>query len=494
LVYQRKLHPILQRFGPQFQKFSPAPSVFAAKLQEGDMTDLSLKSVITNRDARLSLRPRRTPYYIMPLVGRAIGYQRHAKLAGRWVARIRTTSGLYREKTVGVADDYAVSNGADVVDFDGACVRADEWYNSPETMAIRTEARPFGRVNGLSVCPIGPDYTVSHALAEFAEWRLKFRAPSNHLAVLSMSNAYIIPTIGSVVCADLTPGHIRSVALIVEATAKRLGAGRSARVLIDPTSLTPDDRRKRRVTANQALSILRTSLNMAFREGKIASDNAWKFAHGFPHTNLARVEHLSWTDAKRLVDGARPDLRRLILAGLYTGCRLSELFHITAGDILKQRMALYIHPLKTYRGRTIALPEEGYDFFRSLAQGRDTKSPLLQRYDGGTLKTNYVAAHFKKLCKKLGFPNTVVFHSIRHTYASLLLQSGTPPIVVSRQLGHINMTTVLKTYAHVTDDFFDVEFRSKFKPGFIRPPDLFSNIMAGEDAQMRQNGSQNERG
>jgi hypothetical protein len=56
------------------------------------------------------------------------------------------------------------------------------------------------------------------------------------------------------------------------------------------------------------------------------------------------------------------------------------------------------------------------------------------------------------------------------------------------------MTTVLKTYAHVTDDFFDVEFRSKFKPGFIRPPDLFSNIMAGEDAQMRQNGSQNERG
>jgi integrase len=223
---------------------------------------------------------------------------------------------------------------------------------------------------------------------------------------------------------------------------------------------------------------------MAFREGKIASDNAWKFARGFPHVTLARVDHLSWTDAKRLVDAARPDLRRLILAGLYTGCRLSELFNITAGDILGQRKALYIHPLKTYRGRTIALPEEGYDFFQSLAQGRDNKSPLLLRYDGGKWKTNYVAAHFKKLCKKLGFANTVVFHSIRHTYASLLLQYGTPPIVVSRQLGHINMTTVLKTYAHVTDDFFDIEFRSRFKPGFIKPPDLFSNVMAGDDPQI----------
>jgi integrase len=252
--------------------------------------------------------------------------------------------------------------------------------------------------------------------------------------------------------------------------------------MIDPTSLAPDERRKRRTTANGTLSILRSALSMAFREGKIGNDNAWKFARGFPHVNVARVEDLSWTNAKRLVDAARPDLRRLILAGLYTGCRLSELFSITAADLLEQRMALYIHPQKTYRGRTIALPEEGYDFFRALARGKDSKTPLLQRYDGGKWKTNYVAMHFKRLCKRLGYPNSVVFHSLRHTYASLLLQSGTPPIVVSRQLGHINLTTVLKTYAHVTDDFFDVEFRARFKPGFIHPPDLCSNMMVGDDA------------
>ena len=444
------------------------------------MSDYSMKSVIINRESRLSLRPRRTPYYIMPLVGRAIGYQRHAKLPGRWVARIRTLSGLYREKTVGIADDYASANGTEVVTFDEAYARAEDWFNGPETLAVRTEARPFGRVDGLCVCPIGPEFTVSHALADFAEWRQKFRSPSNHLAVISLANAYIVPTIGSVVCSELTPGQIRSVALKVEATAKRLGAGRRPRIMIDPNTLAPDERRKRRVTANNTLSVLRSALSMAFREGKIASDNAWKYARGFPHIAIARVEYLSWTNAKRLVDAARPDLRRLILAGLYTGCRLTELFRITAGDLLEQRIALYIHPLKTYRGRTIALPEEGYEFFRNLARGRDSKTPLLQRYDGGAWRTTYVAQHFKQLCKSLGFPNSVVFHSLRHTYASLLLQAGTPPIVVSRQLGHTNLATVIKTYAHVTDDFFDVEFRSRFKPGFIQPPDLFSNVTVGD--------------
>lgn len=445
------------------------------------MTDLSMKSIIISRESRLSLRPRRTPYYILPLVGRAFGYKRNTKLPGKWVARIRTLSGHYREKSVGIADDYATADNMGIISFDEGYARAEEWFSGRETLETRIEARPFGRVDGLSVCPIGSEYTVSHALAEFVDWRKKFRSPSNHLAVASLANAYIVPTIGSILCSDLTPGHIRSVALKVEATAKRRGSARYDRKMIDPTSLPPDERRKRRTTANGTLSILRSALSMAYREGKIGNDNAWKFARGFPCVNVARVEYLSWTNAKRLVDAARPDLRRLILAGLYTGCRLSELFSITAGDILEQRMALYIHPQKTYRGRTIALPEEGYEFFRMLARGRDSKTPLLQRYDGGKWKTNYVAMHFKRLCKRLSFSNTVVFHSLRHTYASLLLQSGTPPIVVSRQLGHINLTTVLKTYAHVTDDFFDVEFRSRFKPGFIQPPDLFSNVMVGDD-------------
>ncbi len=145
-----------------------------------------------------------------------------------------------------------------------------------------------------------------------------------------------------------------------------------------------------------------------------------------------------------------------------------------AGYLHSTRKALYVHPLKNYRGRTIALPDEGYDFFGSLAFGRGEDAPLLVRDDGAAWNSTYVAKRFRRLCRKLRYSDSIVFHSLRHTYASLLLQAGASPIVVARQLGHVTMATVIKTYAHVTDDFIDIEFRIRFKPGFFSPPDLFS--------------------
>lgn len=60
-------------------------------------------------------------------------------------------------------------------------------------------------------------------------------------------------------------------------------------------------------------------------------------------------------------------------------------------------------------------------------------------------------------------------------YASLLLRANTLVIVVARQLGHSNIETTLRMYAHVTDDFIDHEFRARYKPGFLTSPDLFAD-------------------
>ena len=39
------------------------------------------------------------------------------------------------------------------------------------------------------------------------------------------------------------------------------------------------------------------------------------------------------------------------------------------------------------------------------------------------------------------------------------------------------METTLRNYAHVTDDFMDHEFRSRYKPGFLTAPDLFAEVV-----------------
>ena len=53
-------------------------------------------------------------------------------------------------------------------------------------------------------------------------------------------------------------------------------------------------------------------------------------------------------------------------------------------------------------------------------------------------------------------PPSVVWHGLRHTYASLLIAAGRPPLEVARFMGHAKVTTTLGVYAHLyADDHAD---------------------------------------
>lgn len=78
-----------------------------------------------------------------------------------------------------------------------------------------------------------------------------------------------------------------------------------------------------------------------------------------------------------------------------------------------------------------------------------------------------------KFVKRTGLPSSSV-HSLRHTYASLLVADGTPLVVVSGNLGHTQTSTTSDIYSHViasaearaaqvTDKFRD-DIHSKFTP------------------------------
>jgi integrase/recombinase XerD len=430
--------------------------------------------------SRRALRVRGHPYHYVLGPCLALGFYRYAKRPCKWFARYRGLNGKYVTKDLGLVEEEFPSHDLPTLSFENARAAAQAWFDTPEVKAVCGRGDNYMAPGGLCVCPIGDEYTVSHAIADFLDWRRKFRSPQNHYAMQSQANRYIIPLIGSIPCAQLTAADVRPVPLAVERTTKAHGRN-VVRYQIDPDSLTPEERRRRRMTANHALCVLKWAMKSAFDEGRITNEVAWRPVKGFRHVEKNRVDYLTWPQAKRLVDAARPDLRRLILAGLYTGCRVSELYRITAGDLMEGRMAIYVHPGKTYRGRTIALPDEGYHFFKSLARGKAKHELLLVRRNGEPWSTSYLSEVFRPLARSLGISDSFVFHCIRHTYASLLLQAGTPPIVVARQLGHINMLTVIKTYSHVVDDFYDEELRQRFKPNFLSEPDLFENTLPGED-------------
>ena len=49
-------------------------------------------------------------------------------------------------------------------------------------------------------------------------------------------------------------------------------------------------------------------------------------------------------------------------------------------------------------------------------------------------------------------PPGLTFHALRHTYASLCVAAGVPPLQLSRFMGHAKPTTTLGIYAHLFED------------------------------------------
>src|SRR5205807_1410131 len=60
--------------------------------------------------------------------------------------------------------------------------------------------------------------------------------------------------------------------------------------------------RRRQSTANRTLIVLRSALNLAYREGRVATDAAWRRVQPFKGVDTARVRYLTAAEAQRLVN------------------------------------------------------------------------------------------------------------------------------------------------------------------------------------------------
>lgn len=68
--------------------------------------------------------------------------------------------------------------------------------------------------------------------------------------------------------------------------------------------------------------------------------------------------------------------------------------------------------------------------------------------EGAPIHPDAFSKWFRDFANRNGFPGVHV-HSLRHTYASLMIADGTPLVVVSRRLGHAQVSTTANIYAHV---------------------------------------------
>jgi integrase len=279
---------------------------------------------------------------------------------------------------------------------------------------------------------------------------------------LSLINHHIIPRLGDVPVDKFTGRTFTDFCLrILETPPKRGRQVQGAKIRL--ADLCHEALRKRKKTLNSVIGILRLALQMAWENGDLKSERTWRCIRRVPHADTPRQFFLTRSQAKQLLSACRPDLSELVLAALYTGCRVSELALLRVRDVGGHVFGIYVAPMKSYRGRYVILPDEGMSFMLDQIDGKDEED-LVFRMTSGKPWTGCHKHLFKDAVRRSGLPEAFVFHGLRHTYASQLVQAGTPLAVVARQLGHSNTDTVSRTYGHLCCETIEDELSRRFAP------------------------------
>lgn len=139
------------------------------------------------------------------------------------------------------------------------------------------------------------------------------------------------------------------------------------------------------------------------------------------------------------------------LFALHTGLRASEIFNLKQENVNIDASRVYVVDTKTSKNRAIPLNREVI----KIAKNHLNKNQkfLFQSLKGNQI--SYVSKIFFEVVENCHLNaevndrrQRVVFHTLRHTFASWLVQSGSPLAVVSNLLGHASIDMTMR-YAHL---------------------------------------------
>ena len=159
---------------------------------------------------------------------------------------------------------------------------------------------------------------------------------------------------------------------------------------------------------------------------------------------------LSQDEVRRLLDAVREPRYRVALMLAYSaGLRLSEVLNLRVDDIDSQRMVLRVRDGKGGKDRYTLLSEVMLQTLREYWRLYRPESYLFpakrghRPIDGSCLQRACARA-----AKDAGLSKRAGMHTLRHSFATHLLEAGTNLRVIQRLLGHRSMTTTAR-YTHV---------------------------------------------
>jgi site-specific recombinase XerD len=137
------------------------------------------------------------------------------------------------------------------------------------------------------------------------------------------------------------------------------------------------------------------------------------------------------------------------MASYSAGLRVSELVHLKITDIDPKRMTIHIREGKGKKDRMVPLSNILLELLREYYKSYKPKQYLFEGEGGGPYCPRSAQKVLHEAKKKAGIWKKGSIHSLRHSYATHLLEGGTDIRYIQSFLGHNNLKTTMR-YTHVS--------------------------------------------
>jgi integrase/recombinase XerD len=162
---------------------------------------------------------------------------------------------------------------------------------------------------------------------------------------------------------------------------------------------------------------------------------------------------LSKEEVTRLFAAMPNRAYRVILMTAYSaGLRLSEVAHLRVGDIDSSRMLIRVRQGKGQKDRYVPLSSVLLEVLHGCAHVDEAEAWLFPgQRPGHYLSMRSIGRACKQAAKKAGSQKHVTMHTLRHSFATHLLESGIDIRTIQMLLGHKKLETTA-IYTHVTEE------------------------------------------
>jgi len=160
---------------------------------------------------------------------------------------------------------------------------------------------------------------------------------------------------------------------------------------------------------------------------------------------------LAIEDIKKILNSIQNLKHKTLISTIYScGMRISEALNIKISDIDSKRMMVRIENSKGNRDREVMLSQNLLMLLREYYKVYKPKKYIFEGQKGGKYTARSAENILKKALKDSKINKNASLHTLRHSYATHLIEQGTDIRIVQELLGHKNIKTT-QIYTHITD-------------------------------------------